>query len=185
MKPLLIVPVTKGPHPTGRIGPQHLQDWWRGLVIARRLLNLARKEREVMIYIVSDVQVAGEDHEVDLYIEALLSMGDYKTMELSCVRKCQETICQINHVLEYAERNNAEVIFVSTWLHYPRVRWLTWRANASMNVKCWHKVVFGIPRPKEALTDFVLIFLFPVIDLMGKREWFLRKIERRRLSGVH
>jgi len=46
-----------------------------------------------------------------------------------------------------------------------------------------HKVVFGIPRPFEIFYDITLAITFPIIDLLGKREWFLKKVTARRESG--
>ena len=171
----LILPLTKGPHTTGRVGAIDKQDWFNGLVKAKELLAQFPNSK---ILVLSNVQVAGEVHEAELYYWALKQIGVYDR-DILIVRKAQETIEQIAIAREVAKKEGARLVVISTWLHYPRVRWLMSGMGAE------HHVAFGIPRPREAVTDIVLTFLFPLLDLFGKREWFMQKVNERRLSGKH
>lgn len=174
MKGYLILPLTKGPH-SGRIGDEKLQDWWRGLVKAK---NLMEKFPSSKILVLSAVHIAGEKAEAKIYLETLhrMGVGDDKIMFLE---KAQETMEQVEIAKKIAAWEKMELLVVSTFLHYPRVRWLF------RGFRVRHYGVFGIPHPREAITDIILIVLFPIIDLLGKREWFRTKIVGRRESGKH
>ena len=169
----LIFPLTKSPH-SGRIGSKEGQDWYRGLVIARNM------QRDIggRILVLSNVQIAGEEHEADLYAEALKELG-VKDEYIVVVKEAQETVEQIKIAKEIADRADEKLIVISAFLHYPRVRYLCRGLGVA------HRIVFGIPRPREAVTDIILTFLFPVIDLLGLREKFLEKVQNRRIGGKH
>ncbi|OGZ43903.1 MAG: hypothetical protein A3J55_00525 [Candidatus Ryanbacteria bacterium RIFCSPHIGHO2_02_FULL_45_17b] len=179
MKETLIVPLTKSPHPRGRIGPTRWQDWFRGL---RRAVTIAKVIPNAEILILSNVRVANQPHEADLYSEALAEMG---VISFRVIRECYETIEQINYSIDLAIQERKNLIFVSTFLHYLRVEWLILTHPDRKLVEVKHYSVLGIPRPKEALTDIVLTVLFPLIDLVGGRQWFLRAVNSRRLTGKH
>jgi hypothetical protein len=171
----LVLPVTKGPHPTGRVGPVERQDWFRGLVKATRLLRTLSPSK---ILVLSDVHVANEEHEADIYLAALRRLGVDES-RLMVVRDARETSGQVEAAKAIARREDMELVVVTTALHYLRVRWLFRGFEAT------HHVVFGIPRPREAVTDLVLTFLFPLLDLAGGRAKFVEKVTERRLGGKH
>lgn len=179
MKKTLIVPLSKSPHPQGRIGPIMLQDWFQGL---RRAVLIARLLPKTEILVLSNLKVSGQPHEADVYTEALTKLG---AINIRVIRECYETIEQINRSFELAVEEKKDLMFISTFLHYLRVQWLIWRHPKNMRVSVKHCAVFGIPRPREALTDIILAFLFPFIDLFGVRRWFLKVVNQRRLSGKH
>ncbi len=174
MKEYLILPLTKSPHQTGRIGPREKQDWHRGLVKAKDL----QEKTGGKILVISNVHIAGERHEADLYDMALREL-DVSDENIMIVRKAQETIEQIEIAQRISDDLEKDLIIISTFLHYLRVRWLC------LGQKFDHCIAFGIPRPKEAVTDIILIFIFPFLDLVGLRNWFLEKITKRRVSGKH
>jgi hypothetical protein len=158
------------------VGPREWQDWYRGLVKSAKLLERYGGK----ILVLSNVQVHGERHEADLYEEALKEiLGPLFENNVIVIKEAQETIEQLEKAKRYSEESDMDLVVVSTFLHYLRVRWL------SMGDHLKHHFAFGIPRPKEALTDIILTFLFPVIDGMGWREKFLDKVVKRRESGVH
>ncbi|HWB33881.1 MAG TPA: ElyC/SanA/YdcF family protein [Candidatus Paceibacterota bacterium] len=175
MEPCLIVPLTKSPHATGRYGPRAWQDWYRGLLKARNILSASP---DSCILVISAVHITGEKSEEELYVKALEELG-VKRGKLVVIRKAQETIEQIRIAVDMGRSLGLQPVFISTWLHYPRVRWLC------RGMQARHVVAWGIPRPREAITDVVLAFLFPVIDLAGKREWFLNRVTKRRMMGKH
>ncbi len=172
MKGPLICLMSKSALPrSGRIGPEHLQDWYRGCIKA---IKLARKLNG-KIFIPTAFASQGEN-EADFYALVFKDLGA-KEGEVTTVQLGFETIEQLNVALETAERAGRSLIIVSSILHFPRVLWLTRMENVT------HRVIIGIPRPKEALTDLALMVLFPIIDILGLRKKFLAYMKKRRLDG--
>lgn len=169
----IIVPITKSPHTKGRIGPRELQDWYRGLA---KTVFLQRKFLESKILIISNVHIEGEEHEADIYNKALQDLG-IKREDIIVIKDCYETIGQIDTLKKINREGSYKLVLVSTWLHFGRVWWLA----RGMHVT--HFIAFGIPRPRESLTDIFLTFLFPIVDILGKREWFRQKVITRRKEG--
>lgn len=170
----LIVPITKSPHIKGRIGPVELQDWYQGINKAVLLFSRLPNSK---ILVISNVHISGEEHEADIY-QRVLNEKSVEDKDLIIRKECFETIAQIDAIKKIAEEQNYKLVFVSTFLHFPRVWWLA----RGMNVA--HYIAFGIPRPREALTDIVLTFLFPIIDIFGGRIWFQEKVIARRKEKV-
>lgn len=170
-----IVPLTKSPHPTGRIGPTRYQDWFRSLILAKTVLN---RLKSAQILIISNVHVAQEQSEAELYSDALTSLG-VVDKNIRIMKEAQETIGQIDIAHRLAKNENAKLIIISTLFHYPRVRWL------SRNIEARHLIAVGIPRPREAVTDLVLSLLFPLLELTGKKKWFMEAVTARRIKGKH
>jgi hypothetical protein len=172
----IIWPVAKNPA-TGRIGPKKFQDWYRGCVKAVKIeKKLLANGDSVKIAVVSAVHIKDKPAEADFIFSALEELGA-KNIHIDL--KSYETIGELEAVQEIAIKENAELIIISTFGHYLRVRWLARKISAK------HFVAFGIPRPKELITDIILTFLFPIIDLLGKRDWFRKKVESRRENGKH
>lgn len=177
MKGTLIVPLTKSPHRSGRIGKKHQQDWFRGIEKAV-ILHYIIPESEILV--LSDVHVSEQVHEAEIYTETLTNMG---VKSFRVIRECYETISQVNKAIDIANCEDKNLIFVSTWLHYPRVEWLIKNKKKLVSIK--HFSVIGIPRPKEAVTDIILTILFPLIDMCDYHKWWLDKINERRKQGKH
>lgn len=172
----LILPLTKSSWRSGRIGPVEMQDWYIALKKAKELLVVCSCNSKILV--LSDFQAAGCEHEVDCSLWALHQLG-VSDEDILVVREARETIEQLAIAQHIARERGAKLVIISTGLHYPRVRWL------ARGVGGEHYFVVGIPRPRELLTDFVLMFLFPVLDCVGARDWFLSKVKKRRLSGKH
>lgn len=173
----IIVPLTKSPHPTGRWGPVEKQDWYVGLVKATALYRQLRLSK---ILVISAFQAEGEKSEIELYLWALDELGVPRS-SIVTVGKGQETVGQLKIAAEYAQREGAELIVVSSYLHYPRVRWLCSHGDTKMKTR--HYCTGGIPRPLGAVWDIVLTFVFPLVDCCGLRIWFLGKVLARRAKG--
>lgn len=173
MQESIILPLTKSPHQSGRMGPVEVQDWYRGLVRAKELLHELKPAK---ILVLANVHITGEKGETDLYLDALHTLC-VPDEDILVVREGQETIEQIEIALALAKREGARLLIISTFLHYLRVRWLCRGEPVE------HYIAWGMPRPREILTDTLLTALFPLIDIMGGREWFLEKVKARRLSG--
>lgn len=165
----LICLLPKSPVPRrGRIGPVHFQDWYRSCVLATQLA----KELKGTVLVPTAFTSMGES-EADVYLSALRELG----ADVQIVRRGFETVEQLDVAVEAAERKS--LIIVSTFLHFPRVWWLT---RGKKNVS--HRVVYGgLPRPKGVIADLILIIIFPVIDLLGWRKNFLSFLEQRRKRG--
>ncbi|MBA3789029.1 YdcF family protein [Patescibacteria group bacterium] len=173
--PYILLPLTKSPWPRGRIGPPQMQDWYGSL---NTCLSLLKKYEPSKILILSSFQAAGELSEIEWYQWALEDLS-IPSEDVLYISQAKETSEQIEIASSLAKEQDAELIIISTFLHYPRAQWLC-RGKGFR-----HCVGWGIPRPKEALTDIVLTFVFPVLDLLGQKEWFKNKVATRRGRGKH
>lgn len=183
----VVVPVTKAPHPEGRRGPMELQDWHMALLKA---IAIAKK-LNAGILILSALKIEGQKSEADAYRDALLAQGlaecaDWSEMlgkdaggRFIVIRRCVETIGQMKAIGAFADRLKFKTVFVSTKLHYLRVRWLT------LGFWAEHVCSFrGRSRRREAVTDIVLTFALPILDLFRLRRWFQYRIICRRINGA-
>lgn len=177
MRGTIVLPLSKSPFPRGRVGPETWQDWYRGAVRANKFA-ISTPNSEVLI--LSNMTYDGVS-EVGKYIWAFNQI-DIKT-PLRVIRECTETIGQINFLFKYAKSEGKDIIIVSTFLHYLRVQWLIWQNPLSRKVRYKHYAAWGIPRPREAVTDIILIFLFPLLDIFGLRDRFLRAVHQHRALG--
>lgn len=168
----LIFPVPKSPHTAGRIGPTRCQDWYRAVV---RSVALAEASSSPAFLIVTAFYAAHENREAIIYGNAIRAL--VPNAHILVIPQGLETVEQIEVALAFAKQTRQSIYLVSTLLHFPRVWWLA-RGNSAR-----HRVVVGIPRPREAVTDIVLAFLFPLLDLAGLRQWFLYRARRRRQRG--
>ena len=177
-----IVLLTKSPVPKrGRIGKYEDQDWYRSCEEAAWLLKEMRAigDQTAKILVPTMVQMDKCLPEGAVYAHALIRLG-LKPDDFEIVSQGHETIEQVEYGLGLMEQDGA-VTFVSTLLHFPRIWWLCFRSNRDGTID--HIVVGGLPRPREALTDLALVFLFPVIDLFGGRNWFQEWVIARRKAG--
>lgn len=170
----LIVPLTKSPNKNGRYGDVYKQDWYRGIKKAKDLALLLPFSS---ICFLSNF-ACDKQSEMEIYCNAASDIGISETL-LRKIPYGYETIGQVEYAGELAKQENAKIIFISTLSHFPRVWWICKRAG----ITAQHKIVFGIPRPMEIITDIVLIFLYPVIDLLGKKSWFQNKLIQHRKEG--
>ena len=175
MNGTIIVPIIKSPHSKGRIGPEKFQDWFRGL---KKAVSIAIKS-DGEILVISDAQYTNQSHESNLYCKALAKLSQVRHR---VIRNGRETTEQVDLSFKLAEVEKKELVFISTFFHYPRVQWLIWRCK-SKKLKVSHYISFGIPRPREMLTDIVLAFMFPLIDILGGRQLFIRAVNKRRIEG--
>ncbi len=169
----LIVPLPKSPWSTGRIGPREWQDWSRECRLAA---NLIATIPNAEILIVSGMAAERHPRDADLYQQELLAQ-QVPEARLRIIREGVETIEQLEHVERLAREEGARVILISTFLHFPRVRWLC------RGMEYAHRIAWGLPRPREALTDMILAVAFPLLDLLGLRTWFQRKTKDHRKAG--
>lgn len=163
-----VVLLPKSPRPKrGRVGREYWQDWYRGCVKAVALAT----EHNAQILVASAFKADGIP-EAEFYQEVLEGID---ATDIVVIKEGLETIGQLDAAFKAATGKN--LIVVSSILHFPRVR----RLCRGKGVQ--HKVVWGIPRPSEAIADIFLTFLFPIIDLFGWRGRFQRWSIRRRVAG--
>ncbi len=154
-----LVPLTKSPLPhKGRIGKKEWQDWYKTLVVSARL---AKDDPSAMVHVISAVHITGQPTEVQLYDSTLLRLG-VPSKRINLINEGQETIGQIQAVEKHISADGEGVTFIVTPTHYLRVLWLTRHMKKAKVVIAW-----GLPRLKEAVTDFVFTFLFPIIECHG------------------
>ena len=178
---VIVVPIIKSPHSSGRIGQRKMQDWFRGV---KKSVSISQKTNGEIL-VISNAQYLNQKHEVDLYREALYELG---MVNPRVVREGYETIEQINLSFQLAAKERKDLVFVSTFSHFPRVWWLVASCKRHYKkigtpIKARNYVAFGISRTREMITDIVLAVLFPLIDILGGRKLFLRMVNRRRLKG--
>ncbi len=166
-KKYLLIPVVKNPY--SRIGPRKKQDWYRQIVrtieIARELKN---KGNEVIISILSNFQPKGKLSEIEIYTEIFTKLAP--ELYVNSYRETNSTMEQVERSFELAKEMGAELIFISAWMQYPRVKYF------SRCKKAYHYGVFGIPQPVYAFGDPLSIILDPVLDILGLATFF-RKIQ--------
>lgn len=154
----------------GRYGPDHLQDWYGECVKACRLMTSEGK-----IFISTAFECNGQS-EAEVYENTLKEMGIKENqMEICC--QGVETTEQLEAIYMVAAREKEVPVIISTFLHFPRVWWLT------RGKKVEHRVAFGIPRPWEAVTDLGLTIAYPLIDVLGLKNKFLAYTKTRRKKG--
>ncbi|KND47927.1 MAG: hypothetical protein AB199_04185 [Parcubacteria bacterium C7867-004] len=177
MKGSIIFALHKSPYPK-RKGPSHWADWYRGCLKAvdiQRVLDASGVTSEMLV--LTDAQYKGGLHEVDYYTAAFDELGAHN---VRVIRKCYETVRQIEMALQISQNEDKDLIVISTWVHYLRVCWLLRGSGAT------HRIAFGIPNLQYAIADVILTFAFPVIDLVpGGRERFVAYAEDKRFKGEY
>ena len=159
----------ESPWSKGRIGPEKWQDWYRGCLLAAKITNGTKN-----CFIIMPSGFKKDEYvETEFYHKILCDMVPEE--KIKTIFQGSETISQLDAF--FNQKYDGKIIIVSTFLHFSRVWWLC----RGKGVK--HKVVFGIPRPKEMIADIILTFVFPIIDILGMRQWFLKKVSARRESG--
>ena len=164
----------KSPWPQGRIGSEFMQDWYAQCTEAAEQVR-KHKHRGIEIVVSSETHVKGAEREDRYYRDALGHLGVIPT--LLC--KGTETESHICALGEYAATREADLVIIVTKAHYWRVRWICWRQG----VKASLIKVAGWARPSELRSDWVLTFLYPIIDLCGLKGRFLQLVRTRRDSG--
>ncbi len=165
--------VAKSPWSKGRYGPHHHQDWVRACGIAAKEVA---QNPEAEILVVDGFQAQRQASDLELYCKELVRLK-VDPERIRTINQGNETVAQLEIVEEQATKEKARVLLISTFLHYLRVRWLC------RGLGYEHRVAWGIPRPREAVTDIILMFIFPILDLLDLRPWFQRQVTGRREDG--
>lgn len=174
------LPIAKSNWPEGRVGPAKLQDSYR---IQKKAVDLALAGKVDTVLVFSDFKPKNvKKIELNCMIDTCKAEGlpDDKMIIKSVG---YDTLSVLKYAIDFSLENNADLVIISSQFHYPRVRWMAWRLNKG-HVNLQHKVAFGIPRPMEGITDFILIFIYPIIDLIGLSSWFTKTVQKRRNKGA-
>ncbi len=172
----LLVPITKNPYT--RVGPKKWQDWYRQIgrtaTIARTLKS---KGHEIEIALISNFHPKGELSEIEMYAKAFDELSPEVNRNIVSYQETNETLGQVERSFELAKEMNAELIFISAWMQYPRVLYLACGRNAL------HYGLFGIPQPAFAFIDPFCIVFQPIVDMVGLSSFFQKIIVRQREKG--
>lgn len=171
MQTILFIP-TQGPH-LSRAGPREQFDW---RVQCRKAAEMQKATPGSLIFVPSAFQQTGSRAEIDFYGEQLRAEGvPEKALLLS--KRGFDTVEQCELALALLNQEQARLIAISCHVQSRRVRSLL-KGHAVE-----HVVVHGIPSRWLQFTNCVLGFGFPVLDWLGLREWWKRRVARRRLQG--
>lgn len=173
-KKYLLIPIPKNPY--YRVGPLAWQDYYRQLV---RTVDIAAQLKatgnEVVVGIISAFQPSGRPSEVEIYSRMLHDLEP--GLAIRAYSETNDTVGQIERSLDLALEIGATPVFVTTWMHYPRVRYLA-RGRPAL-----HFGALGVPQPLFMSIDpFCLIFQ-PIGDALGITDSFRRVIIREREQG--
>ena len=171
----LVVPVPK--YPYTRIGPKKWQDWYRQVEYTIRLIRKLKHEgNEVHIAILSNFKPASKPSEIEMYTKLFDTLAP--ELKVMSYRETYDTKEQIERVFELSRDSNITPVFVSTWMHYLRVRYVSRGHEAS------HHMVFGIPQPLFFIIDIFCLIFQPITDFLGITEFFRKSIRKRREKGT-
>lgn len=175
VKKTTVVILTKSPWPMGRIGKKTSQDWYNQCAIAADLKRSNPFNTDV---IVTSSTKVGKQREEQYYFNILLNK--FSIILKKYGQGC-ETISQLRAIKNIlSEKNTEKNILIVTWTHYLRVKYLLKSLEIS-NVTV--VVAWGIPRPQELVTDFVLTIVNPFMDWFKLTDKFLDFVSARRASG--
>lgn len=171
----LLIPIPKSPY--YRLGPLRWQDWHRQvertIAIAR---DLQRSGNRAEIAILSRFEPKGESSERELYLRLFNELAP----ELSVIgyKETIDTVEQVERSFGLGAEKGARIIFVSTWMHYPRVIYLAHGRKAG------HYGAFGLPSPIFALIDPLAMIFQPLAMACGLGGFFGRLTAERRDKGA-
>lgn len=172
MKTLIFI-ATQGPH-CSRNGREELFDW---RISCKMAAEIQRARPGSVIYVPSAFGQAGSTSEYDFYKKELEKNGVPKDA-LFMDRHGHETVEQCELALALAEKENAELTVISTFVHFRRIRYLFRDRDVE------HYIAYGTPNRWLQFTHIILTVGFPLIDALGLREWWKNRIIRRRLKGI-
>lgn len=171
MKTIIFI-ATQGPH-CSRPEPEECFDW---KVSCKLAAEVQRARPGSVIYVPSAFGQTGSKTEYDFYKEELERNG-VPDEAVFMERRGYETTEQCELALALAEKENAVLTVVSTFVHFRRIRYLFRNRDVE------HYIAYGTPNRWLQFTHIILTVGFPLIDALGLREWWKQRIIRRRLAG--
>lgn len=180
-RPTWGIPLSKSAWKTGRLfmrWHRRWQDYWRNIAKSAKLFKAGKVNTVVLL---TAIRPAGDRSELE-YMQDAARSENLPAEHVVAISECVCTYTQVVYLLQQAKVVNANLHFISSNFHYPRVRWIAWRLRKKLgaqDVQVSHSWTIGIPRPAELVSDIILMILYPIIDLLGGAEWFVRKTEKR------
>jgi len=177
---MLCLPLSKSSWPEGRFGSEKYQDYYRIVKISIDLLNENKIDK---ILLLSDFKGRkANKSELENMIDVCKK---YKVDEskLQIKKYCYDTLSQIKFTLDLCNKEKQDLLIISSVTHYPRVRWIAYRVNKKYNINIKHKIGWGIPRIHDFVYDIPLIFMYPILDLLGYSDRFSQVVKVRRDDG--
>lgn len=165
--------VVKSPWAAGRWGQRSGQDWYRQCVIATRW---ADPQKDVIAVYSANMLPGTSTPEVDLYQQAVKEIDG---RDVDVAARGTETVSHICALAEHAHELQTDLVLVTTWTHWLRVRYIAHRYG----IRARFLTAWGLPRPRELVTDAFLAILYPLICMLGRERAFLDGLEQRRQSG--
>lgn len=178
----LCLPLSKSLWPDGRFGPWRLQDGYR--IVKEAVILANNRETDGTLLLTATEPKDSPKSELDYMLEVTAS-EDLRSGHLYVVSQCFDTPSQISYAIRLAKLSDyGKLLILCSPLHYLRVRWIVSRMPTDLDLEITCNMVFGIPRPKEVITDLILIFIYPIIDTLGCDTWFRSYTEKRRSRGL-
>ncbi|MBC7981446.1 YdcF family protein [Candidatus Parcubacteria bacterium] len=174
------LPLSKSSWLEGRVGPPKYQDCFRLVKNSIDLLNAGKVDTILLLSEFKSKQSTKSELE---YIAGVCEKFNVDKDKLHIEEYGYDTLSQIKFTLDLCSKNKDDLLILSSATHYPRVRWIAYRENKKLKVNVAHKIAWGIPRPRDAVFDIVLIFAYPVVDLLGYSERFTNHMKIRRDKG--
>lgn len=175
MKQQIISILGKAPIPKkGRYGKKESQDWYKSCEV---LAHEMRKDDQAIALILTGLEIGGEK-EMDYYHDTLSKLGVPKERIIS-IYEGLETMHQLIRSAEIAKEQDRELVIVLTAVHIIRSKFLCY----VLGIKARFLAAHGIPRPRDVMSEIILLPLYPLFFSSRFRAWFLRLTIERRKKG--
>ncbi len=129
-----------------------------------------------IIFVPSAFEEKGARAEIDLYKERLLAEGASEDAIL-LVSQGLDTVEQCELALSLAEEEAAKLVAITCHVQFKRVRYMLDKPGVE------HVIAHGTPNLWLRFTSLILTYAFPVLDRLGLRETWKRRVANRRSQG--
>lgn len=158
------------------MGPENWQDWYRQIEKTVHIARVLEKRGDLTtIVLLSNFQPRGKQSELEIYGRTFKKLSP--ELKVLSINETSDTLGQVEKSFELSKEMNADLIFVSAWMQFLRVIYLSKRRPAQ------YYGVFGIPQPAFAIIDPLCIIFEPLIHLFGLAGYFSRRIVKQRQKG--
>jgi len=176
---MIYLPLSKSSWIEGRIGPEKYQDYF---LIVKKSINLLKNKSDQILLLSDFKSKQAKNSELENMINICKSFNVNES-NIIVKKYGYDTLSQIEFSLDLCKETKNDILIISSLLHYPRVRWITYRINKKYNVCVEHKIALGIPRVNDLVFDIILMFTYPVIDMFGYSKRFTDHMKIRRDKG--